>query len=110
MADTRLRRGQAAKSAGRRQEIVSAALQVFSEAGYHKGSIRDVAQRVGISQAGVLHHYPSKHRLLEAVLDWRDQDALPAWVPSGRRVSTCSKPSSTWPSTTRRRPSSSSCT
>lgn len=76
MADTRLRRGQTSKSAGRRREIVSAALQVFSEAGYHKGSIRDVAQRVGISQAGVLHHYPSKHRLLEAVLDWRDQDAL----------------------------------
>ena len=55
---------------------MDAALQVFSEAGYHKGSIRDVAQRVGISQAGVLHHYPSKHLLLEAVLDWRDQDAL----------------------------------
>jgi AcrR family transcriptional regulator len=55
---------------------VAAALEVFSEAGYHKGSIRDVADRVGLSQAGLLHHYPSKHRLLEAVLDWRDQDAL----------------------------------
>ena len=69
-------RGEYAKSAGRRQEIVAAALEVFSEAGYHKGSIRDVADRVGLSQAGLLHHYPSKHLLLEAVLDWRDQDAL----------------------------------
>ena len=55
---------------------MSAALQVFSESGYHKGSIRDVADRVGLSQAGLLHHYPHKHLLLEAVLDWRDQDAL----------------------------------
>ena len=55
---------------------MAAALEVFSEAGYHKGSIRDVADRVGLSQAGLLHHYPSKHLLLEAVLDWRDQDAL----------------------------------
>ena len=69
-------RGEYAKSAARRQEIVAAALEVFSEAGYHKGSIRDVADRVGLSQAGLLHHYPSKHLLLEAVLDWRDQDAL----------------------------------
>jgi AcrR family transcriptional regulator len=69
-------RGEYAKSAGRRQEIVAAALEVFSEAGYHKGSIREVAGRVGLSQAGLLHHYPSKHLLLEAVLDWRDQDAL----------------------------------
>ena len=74
---TRAPRGEYAKS--RREaapEIVAAALEVFSEAGFHKGSIRDVADRAGLSQAGVLHHYPSKHLLLEAVLDWRDQDAL----------------------------------
>jgi len=76
MAQTRAPRGEYAKSAGRRQEIVAAALEVFSEVGYHKGSIRDVADRVGLSQAGLLHHYPAKHLLLEAVLDWRDQDAL----------------------------------
>ena len=44
---------------------MAAALEVFSEAGYHKGSIRDVAERVGLSQAGLLHHYPSKHLLLK---------------------------------------------
>ena len=76
MVQARAPRGEYAKSARRRQEIVAAALEVFSEAGYHKGSIRDVADRVGLSQAGLLHHYPSKHLLLEAVLDWRDQDAL----------------------------------
>jgi AcrR family transcriptional regulator len=38
-------------------------------------SLRDVADRVGLSQAGLLHHFPSKESLLEAVLGWRDEDA-----------------------------------
>jgi AcrR family transcriptional regulator len=62
-------RGEYAKSRARRQEIVDAAVEVFATVGYHKGSLRDVADRVGMSQAGLLHH------LLEAVLTWRDDDA-----------------------------------
>ena len=61
-----------AKSAGRRQQIVDAAVEVFSSAGYRRGSLRDVADKVGLSQAGLLHHFPSKEHLLEAVLTWRD--------------------------------------
>ena len=65
-------RGEYAKSAERRQQIVDAAAEVFSSVGYRKGSLRDVADKVGLSQAGVLHHFPSKEHLLEAVLSWRD--------------------------------------
>lgn len=66
-------RGEYAKSAERRQQIVEAAVEVFSAAGYRKGSLRDVAAKAGLSQAGLLHHYPSKEHLLEAVLTWRDE-------------------------------------
>jgi AcrR family transcriptional regulator len=65
-------RGEYAKSAERRQQIVDAAAEVFSSVGYRKGSLRDVADKVGLSQAGVLHHFPSKEHLLQAVLSWRD--------------------------------------
>ena len=68
-------RGEYAKSAARRVEILTAAVEVFSSAGFHKGSLRDVAERVGLSQAGVLHHFPSKTHLVEAVLEWRDEEA-----------------------------------
>jgi AcrR family transcriptional regulator len=68
-------RGPYAKTSTRRREIVDAAVEVFRAGGYHKGSLRDVADRVGLSQAGLLHHYPSKDSLLEAVLTWRDDDA-----------------------------------
>ena len=65
-------RGEYAKSAERRQQIVGAAVEVFSSAGYRKGSLRDVADKVGLSQPGLLHHFPSKEHLLAAVLAWRD--------------------------------------
>ena len=68
-------RGQYGKTAARRQEIVDAAVEVFGTLGYNKGSLREVADRVGMSQAGLLHHFPSKESLLEAVLTWRDDDA-----------------------------------
>jgi AcrR family transcriptional regulator len=68
-------RGEYAKTRARRQEILEAAIEVFSSAGFHKGSLRDVADRVGLSQAGLLHHFPSKEHLLQAVLALRDDDA-----------------------------------
>jgi AcrR family transcriptional regulator len=72
---TRAPRGEYAKSRARRREIVDAAVEVFSSTGFHKGTLRDVADKVGLSQAGLLHHFPSKEHLLEAVLMSRDADA-----------------------------------
>ncbi|MFJ9561114.1 TetR/AcrR family transcriptional regulator [Streptomyces fuscichromogenes] len=68
-------RGEYAKSAARRREIIDAAIEVFTVAGFHKGSLRDVAERAGLSQAGLLHHFPSKNHIIEAVLTWRDAQA-----------------------------------
>ncbi|MCU1481800.1 MAG: tetR family regulatory protein [Subtercola sp.] len=65
-------RGAYAKSAGRRLEILDASIVVFSQNGYRKGSIREIAELVGMSQAGLLHHFPSKTELLTAVLEYRD--------------------------------------
>jgi AcrR family transcriptional regulator len=70
----------------RRQQILRAGLVVFSSSGFHGASLRDIAERTGLSQAGLLHYYPSKKRLLEAVLSWRDDRArgqLGEPVPDG---------------------------
>lgn len=69
-------RGHYAKTDARRRSILDAAVQVFSSAGFRKGSLRDVAALTGLSQAGLLHHFPTKVSLLMAVLEWRDQDTL----------------------------------
>jgi len=73
-------RGEYAKSSARRQTILEAAVEVFAASGFHKGSLRDVADRAGLSQAGVLHHFPSKHHLVAAVLTWRDDESRHRFV------------------------------
>jgi len=66
-------RGSYAKSDVTRAAILDAALEVFAQDGYRAGSIRDVASRVGMSEAGLLHHFSTKPKLLAAVLDRRDE-------------------------------------
>ena len=72
MAFVRRPRGEYAKTADRRAEILDAAIKVFSEAGFHGGSLREISERVGMSQPGLLHHFANKEQLLEAVLTYRD--------------------------------------
>ena len=66
------------RSEERRAEIVRAALEVIAERGYRGASLAAVAERVGLTQQGLLHHFPTKDALLVAVLDQRDKwDAVP---------------------------------
>lgn len=65
------RRGYA-KGRAKREEILQAAIVAFAEVGYHGASLREIAARVGISHPGLLHHFPTKAALLEAVLEHRD--------------------------------------
>ncbi|WP_417503746.1 TetR/AcrR family transcriptional regulator [Microbacterium sp.] len=69
-------RGEYAKSAQRRRDIVAAAVEVFSESGFRDGSLRTVAERAGMTHAGMRHHFPTKVDLLEAVLQWREEESL----------------------------------
>lgn len=66
------------RSEERRAEIVRAALEVIAERGYRGASLAAVAERVGLTQQGLLHHFPTKEALLVTVLKERDQwDAVP---------------------------------
>ncbi|MFF1659059.1 TetR/AcrR family transcriptional regulator [Streptomyces sp. NPDC058255] len=66
------------RSEERRAEIVRAALEVIAERGYRGASLAAVAERVGLTQQGLLHYFPTKEALLVAVLKERDQwDAVP---------------------------------
>ena len=71
--DESRRRGPYAKSTERRATIVAAAFEVFAERGFNSGSFQDIADRVGMSQTGLLHYFPTKNALLIAVLLRRDQ-------------------------------------
>lgn len=56
----------------RRKRILSTAVDVFGEQGYRGTSLREIARRVGISDAGLLHHFGTKTGLLAATIAERD--------------------------------------
>src|SRR5215475_4966242 len=82
-ARVRKPRKQTAKT---REDILDAALATFGNRGYNNGSLVEIADQVGMTHAGVLHHFGSKDQLLLAVLAWRDQssrDLAGAQLPGG---------------------------
>ena len=49
--------------------VLQGATRLFVRKGYHATSMREIAAEAGLSVAGVYHHYPSKERILVALLD-----------------------------------------
>ncbi|HEY1105944.1 MAG TPA: TetR/AcrR family transcriptional regulator, partial [Agromyces sp.] len=57
----------------KRREILRAATEVFGSKGFTNGTLADIADQVGMTHAGILHHFGSKDQLLMEVLTYRDQ-------------------------------------
>lgn len=60
-----------------RQAALEAALQLFAAQGFGATSVQEVASAVGVTKQAVLHHFPSKELLRDAVLaslveHWRE--------------------------------------
>ncbi|WP_197511363.1 TetR/AcrR family transcriptional regulator [Tessaracoccus coleopterorum] len=99
---TRRRTGVRPATLERRQAILAAATDVFGSKGYANGTLHDIADQVGMTHAGILHHFGSKDQLLLEVLTYRDQTDVQhlteRHIPG---VSTCSGTSCGPPSATR---------
>ena len=59
----------------RRGQILEAATRVFSEKGYHRATIRDVAQAAGIADGTIYNYFANKAALLLGILDRLNQTA-----------------------------------
>lgn len=56
------------RQAGRRDEIIAAALEVFFRHGYDQGRLEDVAKLSGVGKSAVLYHFGSKLGLVASVV------------------------------------------
>lgn len=63
-------------AAQRREVILAAALEVFSQRGFHGASLEDVAARGGISKTLIYEHFPSKRELERALLEMHVDELL----------------------------------
>lgn len=52
-----------------RQQILDAALKLFSHNGYGATSVRDIAEEAKLSKGNVYHHFPDKEAVFRALLD-----------------------------------------
>lgn len=52
-----------------RDEILSAAAQVFSQKGFHAASMQDIAEAVNLQKGSLYHHVTSKQEILAILLD-----------------------------------------
>jgi AcrR family transcriptional regulator len=52
-----------------RQQILDAALKLFSHKGYGATSVRDIAEEAGLSKGNVYHHFADKEAIFRALID-----------------------------------------
>ncbi len=55
----------------RREQIIDAAMHVFSEKGFTKATNKDVAREAGITSGLIYYYFESKEKLLEAMVESR---------------------------------------
>lgn len=52
-----------------RDSIREVAMELFSTRGFDQTSLREIAERVGLTKASLYYHYPSKQALLVAIVE-----------------------------------------
>ncbi|MFN8598256.1 MAG: TetR/AcrR family transcriptional regulator [Anaerolineae bacterium] len=67
------RRTQAERTRQRKEQVIREAIRFFGQDGYHGAKLADIAKAAGVTEPGLLHHFPSKAHLLMDVLAERDR-------------------------------------
>jgi AcrR family transcriptional regulator len=67
------RRTQAERTQQRKEQVIQAAIRFFGQDGYRGARLADIASAAGVTEPGLLHHFPSKAYLLMEVLAERDR-------------------------------------
>jgi AcrR family transcriptional regulator len=71
--DSKTKLTQAERSKERKERIVQEANRLFGQSGFRGTKLADIAEAAGLTEPGLLHHYPSKEHLLISILEERDR-------------------------------------
>lgn len=71
-----------------RARIQQVALELFTEHGYDKTSLREIAERLGVTKAALYYHFKSKEELVESFFGDRlnEIDQMIEWLRSQPRT------------------------
>src|SRR6266567_3644325 len=67
-----------------RARIQQVAVELFTEHGYEGTSLREIAERLGVTKAALYYHFKSKEDIIQSLVeDYQEQmDALIGWARS----------------------------
>ncbi|MGW0180420.1 TetR/AcrR family transcriptional regulator [Nocardia sp. NPDC003345] len=77
-------RGSYSKGLAKRTEILDAALDIVARVGFRRTTVRELADAVGLSQSGLLHHFGTKEQLFTEILRYRDEVDRRTFTPGAR--------------------------
>jgi AcrR family transcriptional regulator len=60
---------EAAGAGSTRERILEVALDLFTDQGFDKTSLREIADRVGVTKAALYYHFPSKEKIFSALVE-----------------------------------------
>jgi AcrR family transcriptional regulator len=65
-----------------RSRVQKVALELFAEQGYEKTSLREIAERLGVTKAALYYHFKSKEDIVHSFTDdyFAEMDALLEWA------------------------------
>ena len=65
-----------------RSRVQKVALELFAEQGYEKTSLREIAERLGVTKAALYYHFKSKEDIVHSFTDdyFSELDALVEWA------------------------------
>jgi AcrR family transcriptional regulator len=71
-----------------RERIQATALELFAEQGYEKTSLREIAERLGVTKAALYYHFNSKEDIVVSLFDGllAEVDAIIAWFRESPRT------------------------
>ena len=72
---------------GTRSRVQQVALELFAEQGYEKTSLREIAERLGVTKAALYYHFKSKEDIVHSFTDdyFAELDALLDWAKNQPR-------------------------
>jgi AcrR family transcriptional regulator len=67
-----------------REQIRTIALELFAEHGYDKTSLREIAERLGVTKAAVYYHFRTKEEILVSLIEdfLHEVDDIVGWAAS----------------------------
>src|SRR5438067_8009822 len=65
----------------RREQIIDAAMRVFSQKGFTRATNKDIAREAGITPGLIYHYFENKEALLKAIIEGRSPLRLVSSLP-----------------------------